>query len=294
MNERILIIGGSGMLGHKLLQTLSRDFETFATIRGRLSELSAIPLFNSENTVEGVAVDREDLVRKAIARIRPDVVINAAGIIKQLPSSKNVVETLSVNSIFPHKLVEMASDVGFHLICISTDCVFDGRRGNYSESDTADALDLYGQSKHFGEVTDANCLTLRTSIIGRELFTAHSLLEWFLSNRGGKVRGYVNAIYSGFPTIVFADIISGLVKHHPDLSGLYHVSSEPISKFDLLRLINERFGAGIETTAETDLIIDRSLDSAKFRSETGFQPETWERMIDEMASDPTPYDQWKQ
>ncbi len=281
------------MLGHKLLQVLSGDFETFVTIRGRLTDLSTIPIFDSKNTIEGIAVDSDDHVRDAIGRIKPDLVINAAGIIKQLPTSKNVVETLTVNSIFPHKLARLAGEFGSRLICISTDCVFDGRKGNYNESDPADALDLYGQSKHFGEVTEPNCLTLRTSIIGRELFTSHSLLEWFLSNRDGKVQGYVNAMYSGFPTIVFADIIVDLVKHHPDLSGLYHVASEPISKFDLLRLINERFGAGVEIAPEREFTIDRSLDSTKFREETGLRPKTWARMIDEMASDAALYEKWK-
>ena len=172
--------------------------------------------------------------------------------------------------------------------------MFDGKRGNYNENDTPNALDLYGQSKHFGEVTSRNCLTLRTSIIGRELSGSHSLVEWFLSNRGKTVKGFVNAIYSGFPTVVFADIISSLIAEYVDLTGLYHVSSEPIDKFTLLTLINEAFGAGITLERDEEFRIDRSLNSARFRKATGFQPQSWEQMIERMAEDARDYDGLRQ
>ena len=149
---------------------------------------------------------------------------------------------------------------------------------------------MYGCSKKLGEVTENNSLTLRTSIIGRELQTKHSLIEWFLSNRGGSVKGFRRAIYSGFPTIVFADIISTLLTDHPELHGLFHVSSDAIDKYRLLSLVNHAFHADVQIEADETFVIDRSLDSAKFRAETGFRPASWEDMIDRMSSDPTPYD----
>lgn len=290
---RILIFGGNGMLGHKLVQVLGEKLEVWTTIRGEFSGAERFGIFNRDRAIERVDVTDLASVRRAIETAKPNVVINAVGVVKQLPTSKDVVKTLLINSIFPHQLAGLSEEFGFRLICISTDCVFDGRKGNYNEQDDANALDLYGRSKNLGEVSGGNCLTLRTSIIGRELDTNHSLVEWFLSSRGGKINGFVNAIYSGFPTIVFADIITDLILNHGGLSGLFHVSSEPISKFRVLELINEDFRAGVQIEPFEDFTIDRSLNSTKFRDATGFKPQPWEKMIERMATDATPYDTWR-
>jgi dTDP-4-dehydrorhamnose reductase len=290
---RILVFGGAGMLGHKLVQELGRHHEVFCTIRGDLKSVEKYEIFAAERTLAGVDVNNVDAVRDAVERARAKVVINAVGVIKQLPSASDVITTLSINSIFPQRLAELSRELGFRLITVSTDCVFLGNRGSYTEADPPDALDLYGQSKHWGEVSEGDCLTLRTSIIGRELNTEHSLIEWFLSNRGGRVRGFSNAIYSGFPTIVFADIIGDLVLNHSDLRGLYHVSSEPIDKFSLLQMANKAYSAGVTIERFEDFHIDRSLNSERFQAATGFRPPSWGEMIDRMASDPTPYDTWR-
>ena len=281
------------MLGHKLVQQLGGRYEVFATLRGGTDHIAEYNIFDAERLITDVEASNADSIERAIAEARPDVVINAIGIIKQLPSSRDVIQTLTINSILPHRLAEFGAKYGFRLICISTDCVFSGKSGNYREDDIPDAYDLYGKSKNLGEVTDGNCLTIRSSIIGRELGTAHSLLDWFLSNRGGTVKGFANAIYSGFPTIVFADIISDLITRSPGLRGLYHVSSDPINKFDLLHLVNEYYNAGITIERDENFAVDRSLNSTKFRSETGFVPPKWDEMVRRMADDPTPYDEWK-
>lgn len=291
--KRILIFGGTGMLGHKLVQQLGGRFEVYATVRGGREKVAQFGIFDADRLIADVEASDPQSIERAIEDIKPDVVINAIGIIKQLPSSHDVIQTLTTNSILPHRLADYGSKHGFRLICVSTDCVFSGKTGNYREVDVSDALDLYGKSKNLGEVTDGNCLTIRSSIIGRELGTAHSLVDWFLSNRGGRVNGFANAIYSGFPTIVFADIISDLITQFPDLRGLYHVSSDPINKFDLLNLINRHYDAGIEIEKDENFAIDRSLDSSKFRNETGFSPLNWDEMVRRMADDPTPYDLWK-
>jgi dTDP-4-dehydrorhamnose reductase len=290
---RVLIFGASGMLGHKLYQELGKQFDVFATVRSGFNAVEPFGLFDRSSIIENIDIADTSSIRQAIETVRPDCVINAVGIIKQVPSSKDVIQTLTINSIFPHRLADLSADLGFRLITISTDCVFDGTKGNYAESDTPDARDLYGLSKLLGELTGGNSLTIRTSIIGRELGTHHSIVEWFLANRGQTVKGYTNAIYSGFPTIVMAGIISDIIAHHPSLSGLYHMSSDPISKFDLLGLINERFGAGIVIVPYDEYVIDRSLDSSRFRAAAGFAPASWPNMIDRMAADPTPYDSWR-
>lgn len=289
---RILVFGAGGMLGHKVMQVLEPNHEVFGTARGEVEKPAPFSLY--QNVVHGVSVEDEGAVRKALEKIRPEVVINAVGIIKQLPDSKNVITTLSVNSIFPHRLAELGREFGFRLITISTDCVFSGSRGNYSEADVPDSMDLYGKSKNLGEVVGDNCLTLRSSIIGHELGSAHSLVDWFLSNRDGKVKGYANAIYSGFPTVVFVAIIDNLIRNYPQLSGLYHVSSDPINKYDLLTLINTAYAANIAIELDEDFKIDRSLDSTRFRKETGFAPLSWREMIGLMAEDAKIYGKWKQ
>lgn len=290
---RVLICGGGGMLGHKLGQVYRDRFETWVTLRGGFRDYERFDLFDRERTVEGVDVFDFETVTRAFATARPDVVINAIGVIKQLPTAKDPIVALTINSLFPHRLAALCRDANARLITLSTDCVFNGRKGMYTEDNVADAEDLYGRTKYLGEATGENCLTLRTSIIGRELGSAHSLVEWFLSNRGGKVKGFANAIYSGFPTVIMAEIIADLIERHPKLSGLYHVSSEPINKYELLRLMLDAYRAEIEIEPDADFRIDRSLDSKLFREATGFKSPTWPEMIKKMADDPTPYDEWR-
>jgi dTDP-4-dehydrorhamnose reductase len=290
---RILIIGGSGMLGHKLVQEWRDRFDVWTTLKGRFEDYERFGIFERACTIDQVDAEKYETVERAIEKTQPDVIFNAVGIIKQLESSKNVIKTLTINSIFPHRLAETAAKIGARLITISTDCVFDGKKGNYNEADVSDATDVYGKSKNLGEIAAENCLTLRTSIIGREVQTRHSLVEWFLSNRGGKVKGFSNAVYSGFPTIVLAGIIAGLIENYKHLNGLYHISAEPINKYELLKLINEAYNAGVEIEPFADFWLDRSLDSTKFREATGFQPASWREMIRLMADDRTPYDEWR-
>ncbi len=281
------------MLGHKLVQVLRRDTEVWYTLRDKFYDVERFDLFERQRCIDGVDIENVESIRMAIVASRPDVVINAVGIVKQLPTSKDTIRMLTVNSIFPHRLNELASEIGFRLFCISTDCVFDGRRGDYSEADVPNATDLYGKSKNLGEVTSNSSITLRTSIVGRELQTSHSLIEWFLSNKGKSVKGFANAIYSGFPTVVLADIIKNLIYEHPELIGLYHVSSDPINKYDLLKLLNTAYGSSIEIERDEDFRIDRSLDSTKFKNATGFTSASWEVMVEEMTKDPTPYELWR-
>ncbi len=290
---RVLILGGTGMLGHKLVQALQSEFDVWTTTKCDFDQLELYKIFEESKTLTGLDAGSVIGFDEAIRSLRPQVVINAIGIIKQIPISKNVIQTLLINSIFPHRLAELSESLNFRLITISTDCVFDGQKGNYNEDDAPDALDLYGTSKRLGEIRSPNCLTLRTSIIGRELKTSHSLLEWFISNQGKVVDGYSNAIYSGLPTIVLADIIKRLILYHPEIEGLFHVSSTPISKYQLLELVKSQLNLDIEIRQSSEFKIDRSLNSDRFRKLTGIVTPDWDKMIEQVALDPTPYEKWR-
>ncbi len=281
------------MLGHKLVQILGAKFDVWGTIRHEFAGIERFGIFDRDRTIERIDVTDTGSIRRALEIAKPDVLINAAGIIKQHPESDDAVRTLRINSIFPQQLAELSREFKYRLITLSTDCVFSGKKGNYSEADIPDAQSLYGVSKLLGEVNSDNCLTIRTSIIGRELASAHSLAEWFLSNRGKTLNGFVNAIYSGFPTVVLAEILSGIITDHEELHGVYHVSSDPINKFDLLNLLNKYYRTNIDIVRFEDYVIDRTLDSSAFRKTTGFSPPAWEQMIEKMAADPTPYETWR-
>ncbi len=293
---RVLILGGGGMLGHKVFQVVNEKFETFATFRNINGYWKTFPMYDNVDsiyTIGSVDAIEFDTVNRVFEQVKPDVVVNCIGIIKQKEEAKDPLISISVNSLFPHRLAKLCKSSQIRLIHISTDCVFSGRTGNYCENDISDAEDLYGRTKFLGEVEKDRCLTIRTSIIGRDFANQSGLLEWFLSNRGGTINGYKNAIYTGFPTLILAQIIRDLILDFPDLSGLYQISSEPISKYDLLSKINEAMDLNIDIKPYDSFICDRSLDSSKFRNQTGYSLPDWDDMISELAADLTPYDEWR-
>lgn len=279
MKQTVLILGATGMLGHTLLEQLSKkeNLKVLATARSH-GCLEGIADTLGEKIIANVDADNPDSILKALAEVKPAVVINCIGIIKQLATAKDPLTAITINSLFPHRLALACKVAGSRLIHVSTDCVFSGEKGNYTEEDFSDADDLYGRTKFLGEVDYPHCVTLRTSIIGHELQGCYSLIDWFLAQEG-RVNGYTGAIYSGFPTVEMARIIADYVIPNPSLSGLYHVSSEPISKYELLRLVAENYGKQIEIAPFDDFSCDRSLDSRRFRSVTGYSPPSWREMV---------------
>jgi len=289
---RVLVLGATGMLGHKLMQRSGDSLDVTGTVRGEAATYRNHPVLQGRRLLGGVSAENFDSVVLALAVARPEAVINCIGIIKQLPAAKDPLPSLTINALFPHRLAHLCQAAGVRLVHISTDCVFSGRRGNYSEDDISDAEDLYGRTKYLGEVSRPGCLTLRTSIIGRELHSRVGLLEWFISQRGGRVRGYTKAIYSGFTTQVIAELIASILEQPADLQGLWHVSSAPISKYDLLMLVNQAMELGITIEPDETFVCDRSLDSSRFRQKTGYQPPSWSEMVKSVAEDSTPYDSY--
>jgi dTDP-4-dehydrorhamnose reductase len=283
---RILILGATGMLGHTLFQNLNKDksLQVFGTARQKITKAWFPPAL-AKNLLIGVDADHPKTIANAIKQVRPDVVINCIGLIKQLEQNHGVLQTISINTLLPHQLALWTKEIGARLILISTDCVFSGKAGNYAESDTPDCTDLYGQSKLLGEIRDqSHVLTLRTSIIGHELRGGLSLVDWFLSQKN-QVTGYTQAIYSGLPTIEMAHILKKWVIPNSKLYGLYHLSTAPISKFDLLSLIANIYSKKIDLKKSRTPKIDRSLNCKQFTRKTGYIPKDWPTLIEMMHAD---------
>ena len=280
----ILVLGVTGMLGNAMYRALSErgDFSVYGTAREQ-SSARQLPADLATNILVGVDAADQDSLTGALAAVQPDVVINCIGLVKQLADANDPLIAVPINTLLPHRLARLCAVGGARLIHISTDCVFSGTRGNYSETDFPDADDLYGRSKLLGEVDYPNAITLRTSIIGHELAASRSLIGWFLA-QNGHVEGFSKAIFSGLPTVELARVVEKFVLPNPDLTGLYHVAAHPISKLDLLRLVAEIYQKDIELVPSERLIIDRSLNPAKFRSATGYSAPKWPELVRRMAS----------
>lgn len=274
------------MLGHTLFRTFAHkaDIDLYATAR----ENKELPKWFApallKKIIVNVDVNRFETVIRAFNSVQPELVINCIGLIKQQPMTNDPLLAITINSQFPHQIALLCRNAGSRLIHISTDCVFNGKKGMYKERDESNAEDLYGKTKYLGEVDYRHCVTLRTSIIGHELKERYGLIEWFMA-QSQKVIGFRKAIYSGFPTIELARIIFDYVLPNPELRGIYHVSSEPISKYDLLCLVAKHYDKKIEIEPDDNFIIDRSLDSSVFRQTTGYQPYSWDELIEMMHSD---------
>lgn len=276
---RILVLGASGMLGNAMLRVMDekQDWEVYGTVRS-----SNVIRFFSDRIVQrlitGCNVENHDVLVKVFAEVRPDIVINCIGLIKQLADAGEPLQAIPINSLLPHRLAGLCALVGARLVHISTDCVFSGEKGGYKESDPSDAKDLYGKSKYLGEVDYPHAITLRTSIIGHELQGAHGLIGWFLSQQD-RCKGYRQAIFSGLPTVVLAQIIRDIVIPRANLSGVYHVAAQPISKYDLLKLVGDVYGKSIEIEPNDQLKINRSLNADRFRQVAGYVAPEWPELI---------------
>ena len=280
---RLLILGGSGMLEHQLWRSLHAQHDTWVTLRRPVADFAAHNLFDEAKAIQADDITDNESLGRALGQAKPEAVINCVGLIKQRDEATDEALTSSINADFPHRLAKRCVQAGARLIHFSTDCVFSGTKGNYTETDPPDATDLYGQSKHLGEVADAYCVTLRTSVIGHEIDTNLALLEWFLSQRAQAVNGYTKAIYSGFTTVEMARIVDRILTQHTALSGVWHVASAPISKFDLLQLCREKLGWEGVIEPDDEFVCDRSLNADRFNAATGYSPPSWEVMISELA-----------
>jgi dTDP-4-dehydrorhamnose reductase len=278
---RILVLGASGMLGNAMLRVLSQqhNWAVYGTLRS--TNLALQELAPRAKLLHGIHADQPDSLIAAFIQSCPQVVINCVGLVKQLASADDPLEAIPINGLLPHRLAKLCELTQARLVHISTDCVFSGNLGNYRESDLPDANDLYGRSKLIGEVNNRNSITLRTSMIGHELGRDHGLVGWFLSQQG-RIKGYTEAIFSGLPTYELVRVVRDFVIPNPDLHGLYHVAAEPISKHDLLHIVNLKYGKNLQIEPDDKLKINRSLDGSRFREATGYEAPAWPDLIAQM------------
>ena len=302
---KVLICGGGGMLGHRLWLAFRGRFETYVTLRRRVAEYAAWGWYEPGRCLEECDAARFEELRAFAQKLRPQVVINAVGLVKQRAEAASPIAAIEINALFPHRLAALCGELGARLIHISTDCVFSGRVraggwGNYREEDEPDPLDLYGRSKLLGEplgtygeaprvgpmtaAGGARVLVLRTSLVGHELLTRQGLVEWFLQQRD-RVRGYARARFSGLTTNEAADLVVRLAADFPDLHGLYHVAAEPISKLEFLLRLREEYRVPVEIEPDESVAVDRTLCGERFRRATGYVAPPWQAMIRRMRQE---------
>jgi dTDP-4-dehydrorhamnose reductase len=295
---RLLILGASGMLGHRVWQACRGRWDTWVTVREPFAAYAPIGLFEPARTLDGVDAEAFDTVARAIDLAKPDAIVNGIGIVKQRKAAADPAASIAVNALFPHQLARFVGTSGVRIVHMGTDCVYSGHRssshaGGYREDENSDPVDVYGRTKQLGEIVGGGHLTLRTSMIGRELRGARGLVEWFLSQRGGRVPGYTQAFFSGLTTGALAEIIGRVLHEHRGLSGLYHVAAARISKHDLLTRLNDALGAGITIEPDPSVAIDRTLCGARFQEATGLVAPSWAEMVAQLAAEADPYERWR-
>ncbi len=288
---KVCVLGAGGLLGHMLIRVLGETIDVYGTTRESRSNSSPLGRFLPQDKwIDNVDALKFDSISKVFGTTNFDTVINCIGLIKQRNAQTTEDEMMLMNAEFPHRLAQVANQQGVRVIHISTDCVFSGDKGNYVETDTPDPVDIYGKSKLLGELNDVKNLTLRTSHIGRELTIRKSFIEWLLSQKSGHVEGYGHAIYSGLTSKELARLISELLNANKDIVGLFHVSSQPISKLEIINKLNELLNLEINVTSDSKVQINRSLNSDKFRLATNLTPNNWDQMLSDFCKDQKNYE----
>ncbi|MGI9351165.1 MAG: dTDP-4-dehydrorhamnose reductase family protein [Rhizobiaceae bacterium] len=282
----IVILGCSGLIGHKLYQVLAKRFDQVTgVLHGSLDRFNRFRIFASSSIVENVSVEDKDSVFSILNHLQPDVVLNCAGITRRRPEIDTPIKAIAVNALFPHLLAEWAGDSGARVIHFSTDCVFDGSVGNYQESSEVSPEDAYGRTKALGEIRYDHTLTIRSSFIGQELDTHSELLAWFLQQSGKQIGGFTHAMYSGVSTSELSRVVGDIIEKFPDLSGLYNLSiEEPISKYDLLCLARDAYSIDVEINKDSSLVTNPTLDGSKLRKAINLKLPDWEEMMCYLAS----------
>ena len=278
---KVIIFGAGGMLGNTLIKTISKDksYKVYGTLR------KDIKFFDKNNSIKifkNISCERKNEWQEILMKVKPDIIINCIGVVKQLNEINDPQLSIFTNSLFPHQLHDACKEINSKLIHISTDCVFSGKKGLYSEIDNPDPSDFYGLSKLLGEINSEDSLTIRTSIIGHSLNSNHGLIDWFLNQKNSKIKGYTKAIFSGLTTLELSKVFLKFILPNYSLKGIIHISNVPISKFDLLNLVSRIYKKSIIISPDDNLILDRSLNSRKFIKQTGYIPPSWETMIEEM------------
>jgi dTDP-4-dehydrorhamnose reductase len=288
--KKVLILGAGGMLGHMAVRVLGENFEVFGTTRGDASSLPTLEKFlKKDSWITGVNVLNDDEVDRVLNTIRPDAVINCVGLVKQKMDNSSYLESIEINALLPHKLFSLCEKYNSKLIQVSTDCVFTCDPGIKNQDDVPNATDLYGRTKFLGEVDYGTALTIRTSIVGRQISGQESFFEWVLNQTGKVANGYANALYTGLTTFSLSNVISEILSNHFSLSGLWQIASEPISKFELMNKLNHEMSLDIDIREDFDFRCDRRLNGSPFHEKTMIKIPTWDSMVQQFANDQINY-----
>jgi dTDP-4-dehydrorhamnose reductase len=281
---RLLVLGVSGLIGHKLYEELSSVFNVYGTLHKSKKDYGNIRMFDTVKIIDNINILDFEILKGVLAAIKPDVIVNCVGVTKRKITSENFLDVVKINSVFPHQLADWAKENKKRVIHFSTDCVFDGEVGNYSENSLTTAKDIYGRTKALGELNYKHTLTIRSSFIGKELLDKTELLEWFLAQKGKKIKGYTKTLYSGVTTIFMSSVIKKVIQNYPTLSGLYQLAPDkPISKHDLLTIANMAFNAGVDITPEENHIHLPTLDGTALKQKIDLKVPSWKEMMFELA-----------
>jgi dTDP-4-dehydrorhamnose reductase len=287
---KVIILGVSGLIGHKLFQELSASSETFGVLHRSKSHYNNLQLFSGDNVFENIDVIDFEILEKVFLNVNPDVILNCVGITKRKDEISNSKKVIAVNSLFPHLLADWAKTNNKRVIHFSTDCVFNGAEGNYNESSLTTAEDFYGRTKALGEIMYEHTLTLRSSFIGQELFGKTELLEWFIAQRGKQISGYTKTYYSGVSTIYLSKVVRSIISDFPNLSGLYHLAPESsISKYELLCLARDAYKVDIKIMPDDQHVNNPTLDASKLRKAINICVPSWNTMMEELAANKSIY-----
>ena len=281
MKKKILVIGASGLIGNAIFhECLNFKYDVYGTIKRKNKKYFFKK--NSNKIFSNIRIENDKEIVKIIKKIKPNIVINCAAVVKKYIDLYSIKKIFEINSKFPKKLEHLTSMYNFKLIHISTDCVFDGKHGNYSEDDIPNPQDIYGLSKYFGEVKSDNCLTIRTSVIGPELKKSQGLYEWFMK-QNGKIKGYKKFIFSGLTSFELSKIIISNLSNFK-LGSIVHISSKPINKFELLKKFKKTFSKKDLVIKECNKIkINRSLIS-NFQKKNNIKISSWNKMLSDMKT----------
>ena len=289
--KKVLVLGAGGMLGHMVVRVLSGEHAVFGTTRGSHQRGSVLERYlHRDNWVADLDIRDDTRVEKLLTSLNPDVVINCVGLVKQKMDAHSYIESIEINALLPHRLAKLCELHNSKFIQVSTDCVFTCDQGIKEQTDLPNANDLYGRTKYLGEVNYGTALTLRTSIVGRQIEGRESFFEWVLSQKGNSAHGYKNALYTGLTTYALSKVIEEIIANHPDLSGLWQVASEPVSKFYLMKELNSILSLDINISENITFECDRRLNGEPFFEKTGIRIPTWKIMIQQFASDQVNYE----
>lgn len=285
---KVIVLGGAGMLGHQVWQKCLEVFgphQVACTLHKSRTHYTQFGIFENGHVFDEIDLQDFSNAEKVLQKFSPDYIVNAVGITLRKKELHDLALTYNLNGMLPHRLALWGHQHKARVIHLSTDCVFDGAQGHYSEMSVPTAKDHYGKSKFLGEIRYDNALTLRFSAIGRELEGKTELLEWFLSQKNQKVKGFAKAMYSGLSTNVVAEEVVKRISAKTKLHGLYQMAGESVSKYELLKMINEIFHVNAEIEAFDQYVADKTLSSELYSAATGFVRPHWKKMLTEVAAD---------